>query len=422
MAAVDFSNARISVDPTRTKSPIFPVYLNLGSNYFSDSNGNVINTGTFTRDVDEQSKLSYKYSGTFTASGTEFYFGDYYSWQQRWHISNITFRSGDTYEFKVTAYLQQYIQPTPVIADSCEFWATVQYETILTFDYEEEEDVPVHVIVAKENANCILFYGYYYSTSMEGYCPIAVANYNNPYADRIYTIPSIGFSVSYIQHMGTWGIIYPTNSSYPVGANEYEAYLGEFSGPGDAATALVDRIVATPFQYDYQIGTTYNLTTTNIRKTIRKALSTALLASTPSNTQVVSMPPYCAFANNVDTFVDELVNKTSGSELIYLDVQTLQYGVTIDFYYGAGISGVNNAHVTNATTENYRTYYEFKDANNVSSIHPSSQYRIEIDSNGDITRTDLSPSQDIPYWAGMALERSTALDSNLRMTNLGIDL
>lgn len=114
MAEVDFSNARLSVDPARTKSPIDPNYLNLIANYFYDSNWNRISTVSFTRVVDEQNRVSYIYSGTFTASGTEFYFGDAYpsEFDQRWRVSNITFSSGDTYQFKVTANLMQVVVPT----------------------------------------------------------------------------------------------------------------------------------------------------------------------------------------------------------------------------------------------------------------------------------------------------------------------
>lgn len=105
MAAVDFSNARLSVDTTRTKSPIYPPYLNLPSSP-CDINGNSISTAaSATRIVDEQNKVSYKYNGTFTASGTEFYFGNYYPSEQRWRISNITFNSGDTYVFQINATL-----------------------------------------------------------------------------------------------------------------------------------------------------------------------------------------------------------------------------------------------------------------------------------------------------------------------------
>lgn len=108
MAVVDFSNARI--EPVGTKS-IFGnnsnSHLNLRDS-FRNASGTVINSGTITQVVSAQNQLLYAYSGTFAASGTEFYIGQSISSGSivhAWRISNISFQSGDTYSFQINASL-----------------------------------------------------------------------------------------------------------------------------------------------------------------------------------------------------------------------------------------------------------------------------------------------------------------------------
>lgn len=328
------------------------------------------------------------------------------------------------------------IPPIPSVPDSWDYWTTVKGKTLLNF-YYEQQDVPIHAMIQKKNTTTtdgILFYGYFYLKNAyyeEGYYVISISNRNKVYSYNVTAIPSNAFVDGYRElYQGmTWGyyvtdgrLRYGQGHAYPVGAYETETYLGEFTKVAEAAENLADRIIATPFQEDYQTGINYNLTTTDIRKTVRKALSTSLLVSAPDQSLFLSMPAYAAFLDNVDAFVDTLVSKTNGSEIIMLDVMTLQDGVTIDFYYGAGISGVDNAHVTNVVTKYNRTYFVFMDADGNDYVYPNNRYRIDIDEEGNITETYLEPDQDIQFWAGMWLERYSTVNTRLIMTNLGIDL
>lgn len=103
MAQVDFTNARIT---PIGKNPTERAHVSLmGLDNFRDANGiavtNNLNNSiiTSTRKV-----LIVQFQGTFTTSGTEFYIwttntGVPNSYHYR--ISNISFASGDSYNFKI---------------------------------------------------------------------------------------------------------------------------------------------------------------------------------------------------------------------------------------------------------------------------------------------------------------------------------
>lgn len=99
MADVDFSHAVLDVyagNPMNSGS-----YLNFASSQssgtFVDINGNVVNPNDsyYSIITNTPTKVSILFTGTFTASGTEFY--TYFS--TKWKVSNISFSSGDTYSF-----------------------------------------------------------------------------------------------------------------------------------------------------------------------------------------------------------------------------------------------------------------------------------------------------------------------------------
>ena len=97
MAQVDFSNAVIEpvtsrfwgYAPNMTLASYTPLY---------DATSSAI-TSNETRSIsyNSPSTKKYIYSGTFTASGTEFYI----SGKDFWRVSNISFSAGDTYSFEV---------------------------------------------------------------------------------------------------------------------------------------------------------------------------------------------------------------------------------------------------------------------------------------------------------------------------------
>lgn len=101
MAQLDLSNAHIT--------PIFPPandagYLFLASSNFRffDVNGQQIASGSGSILVEQTSNFKVYYSGSFTASGTEFYIGKLNT-QPVWRVSGVSFSVGDTYAFTIRA-------------------------------------------------------------------------------------------------------------------------------------------------------------------------------------------------------------------------------------------------------------------------------------------------------------------------------
>lgn len=99
MAQVDFSNAHIA---PYDKNPIGTYNTGFATvTSFRDSGGNTItNTVSLTTLKNESAEAIYRFTGSFSASGTEFYFG-YASSYICWRVTNVTFSSGDTFDFSV---------------------------------------------------------------------------------------------------------------------------------------------------------------------------------------------------------------------------------------------------------------------------------------------------------------------------------
>lgn len=103
MAEVDFSNAKIA--PAGTKNTTSYAKLNMDNEKLFNSSFVQINSNaSISMLTNQQKRLAYLYSGTFTASGTEFLVSRQNS-DAYWRISNISFQSGDTYMFKIRADL-----------------------------------------------------------------------------------------------------------------------------------------------------------------------------------------------------------------------------------------------------------------------------------------------------------------------------
>lgn len=98
MADVDFSNAVLDVNSSE-KPLAESGYLRL-RNYMFYYNGNPVTdtSGSSTIITDTPTKVSILYTGTFIASGTEFYIA-YSQYSGTFRVSNISFSSGDTYSF-----------------------------------------------------------------------------------------------------------------------------------------------------------------------------------------------------------------------------------------------------------------------------------------------------------------------------------
>ena len=101
MADVDFSNAVLDVN---YDEPLEFSYLGIYSNNPFDKSGNQITTNSGSSAVSSTpAKLTWLFTGTFTANGTEFYLGAFYgsSTGGTWKVSNISFSVGDTYSFVI---------------------------------------------------------------------------------------------------------------------------------------------------------------------------------------------------------------------------------------------------------------------------------------------------------------------------------
>lgn len=106
MAEVDFSHARIT--PAGAVNPAAYSYVNLTNlSGFRDASDNSVASVTITTLVNQQKRFVKMFSGTFTASGTEFYIWQYSSpyGVGKWKVSNISFNSGDTFIFQIQADL-----------------------------------------------------------------------------------------------------------------------------------------------------------------------------------------------------------------------------------------------------------------------------------------------------------------------------
>lgn len=110
MAQVNFSNAIL----TPPSTPVFDTGgLGLGITNNNDAKRLWNNAGSYitssydvTIIINEQKRRVAQYQGTFSASGTEFYFGTGGSdATKKWKISNISFGIGDTYTFQIPVNL-----------------------------------------------------------------------------------------------------------------------------------------------------------------------------------------------------------------------------------------------------------------------------------------------------------------------------
>ena len=101
MADVDFSNAVL--EPVSGQKPLTrPLMLGIARTpTLYDAQDTAIVTGqAFSTLENTSTKYSLLFSGTFTASGTEFYI--VYSQNDKvWKVSNISFASGDIYSFVI---------------------------------------------------------------------------------------------------------------------------------------------------------------------------------------------------------------------------------------------------------------------------------------------------------------------------------
>lgn len=101
MAQVDFTNAHI--EPYGNNPIYIETDVGLNGVNFYNASGNAITSLTRTVTKNESDNLVYTYSGTFHASGTEFFMRGNNSYDVKWRVYNISFSNGDTFNFKISA-------------------------------------------------------------------------------------------------------------------------------------------------------------------------------------------------------------------------------------------------------------------------------------------------------------------------------
>jgi len=102
MAMVDFTNAKIHVP--ESYNPTDQAFLGIGGNFLTDANGSSVGSMSATKIKEDPKHFIYEYAGSFTASGTEFYFGLNLAFM-RWKMTGISFQAGDTFVFQVPVTL-----------------------------------------------------------------------------------------------------------------------------------------------------------------------------------------------------------------------------------------------------------------------------------------------------------------------------
>ena len=109
MAQVNFSNAVLTPPSAfmfNTGSFGIGANNNDAKKLWNSRGSSITSNFTVTIIINEQSRKVAQYQGTFSVSGTEFYFGDGASdATKKWKISNISFESGDTYNFQIPVNL-----------------------------------------------------------------------------------------------------------------------------------------------------------------------------------------------------------------------------------------------------------------------------------------------------------------------------
>lgn len=104
MAQIDFTNATLDAYIGNPLTQGSYMRVNSSASLF-DSSGNIISTGGIkTIILNTPAKVSIQYTGSMTASGTSFLIGVSTSGGSinfAWKVSNVSFSSGDTYDFIV---------------------------------------------------------------------------------------------------------------------------------------------------------------------------------------------------------------------------------------------------------------------------------------------------------------------------------
>ena len=99
MAQVDFSNAAL-IPPSNGESQWSAAYLTLASSSFYANGAKCNRNETYNRITQTLDKVSFVYTGEFTASGTNFSIGSTNT-AAIWVVSNISYSNGDTYSFQI---------------------------------------------------------------------------------------------------------------------------------------------------------------------------------------------------------------------------------------------------------------------------------------------------------------------------------
>lgn len=351
----------------------------------------------------------------------------------------------------------------PVIIPSWDFWTCKVnpvniYKFLQTINEDRWVNPPVQqkLEYAKNVTSIITFYGVVkrqYSSQLIEYCPIFVSpQYDNGVKIDVYkndayiTQRTYDYRTTYESKY--WFFSYDSRSVY----ESWEASISpdcfvsdtiyDYSYDTDAFQDLMARLKSTPFQDAYQTGRTYTLYTDDIRKMIRKAISTWLY----TNSKYYTLNPWKAYKaisdNCEDLIIPYILSQIAsncGSSIVPL-VQIMIGGITevaIYVQFGTAYSIGTTDQVTGCaltyteTNRGYtRYYFETHDYPEGYFVYETGAYPdwltlIEADSSGNLTYSTMdaweTQADMIKFAAGLVLTyNSGAYD--IEMTNLGINL
>ena len=333
--------------------------------------------------------------------------------------------------------------PTPVVIPSWDYWTSNRNDFL--FKFIRSGDIPRQDKTFTKTTNKIAYYGIFKYAAIPGetieyYSVMLLSPDRDAVTFRVTTDAGqdVEFyyygSITDSQNLLWYYSVYTYEDAvttrfdapqkYFISDKVYEfwqRHAGGNVGLVEAANDMLDMIYAVPFHEDYQIGTRYKLGITDVRKTIRKVISTALYSGVLTK---ASDPAYIAFSDNADAIISNLMSVAT-SHIMELQVQAYSNIVNI---YLFSTSMLETPYVQIDTdrgggiiTQNGYTYMLFSDDWQAGGLYPDFEYDVTVDENGNISYEYVDPFRDVDYRVGMYLDKSNNL-IDTQMTNLGIDL
>ena len=191
-----------------------------------------------------------------------------------------------------------------------------------------------------------------------------------------------------------------------------------------AAQDLLDKIYATPFHENYQVGNYYTFNLCNKEKFLRKCFGIYLFRNIEyaSNNSQFNVS-YMALSNNVNTIISEILLYLQSINNI--DNKFILFNLGADYY-------LHSFRVTIYYPNNYiiTPYFRVSNKSNLyfwylqlsCSMGSLNNYVVNIDSNGTITYSDTGTSGSISSIFSGIYIRKDSYYNYIQSTSIGLDL